>query len=63
MALQRLVQVGGRIRGRQMDLLAGPCQRNGDRGGHRRLADATLAHQHDEPVIGPGKLIDKRAER
>ena len=60
---QRLRQVGGRIGRRQKHLMAAGGEFRGDRGGHRRLADAALAHQHDQAFAGPFDFIDQRAER
>jgi len=33
-----------------------------DSGSHRRLADATLAHDHDETVIGLSEFLDQIGE-
>ena len=37
-------------------------QAHGDRGGDRRLADAALAHDHDQAVLGRRQLIDQRVK-
>ena len=56
-------QVRRRVGGREKDRPATIGQRNGDRGGDGRLADPTLAHDHDQPVITFRKFLNDRGER
>ena len=60
---QRLDEVRSRISGGQQNFMAAAREFGGDGGGHRRFADAALAHQHDQAVAGPFDFIDQRAER
>lgn len=62
LAAQSLDDMRGRIGRGQQDLMPAICKLGRDGCGHRRLADAALAHEHEEPLAGPLDLIDEHTE-
>ena len=56
-------EVGGRVGGRQLHLVAAGGQGDRDRGGDGRLADAALAHGHDQTSSPGGDLVDQPVQR
>ena len=54
---ERLLEVGGRVGGGEMNAVAALHQGHRQRGGDGGFAHATLAHDHDEPAPGGGQFI------
>jgi hypothetical protein len=54
--------VGCRIGGAQVHGLAALHEPQRQGRGDRRLADAALAHHHDQPVPGGGQFVGQRVQ-
>ena len=61
-AVDRSSDVRRRIGGRQMHLVPALRQRDGDGGSDGGLADAALAHGHDDAVAGCCQFVDQGAK-
>ena len=57
--LERLVQVCGRVGGREQHLVSSGGELEGDSGGDCGLADAALAHAHDQAVPVGLEVVDE----
>ena len=56
-AMQRLGEMRGRVGGGEMNRQPATRQFDGDGRRQRRLADAALAHQHDQPMAVGGDVV------
>ena len=62
-AVEGLGEVCGGVGRAQMHLESALGERNRDRGGDGALADASLAHAQDQPVVIGGKAVDQVGQR
>ena len=60
--IERVGQMSGRVRRRQVDRQAATGQFDRHRSGHRGLADAAFTHQHHQAMAIDGDRVDQRGQ-